>query len=318
MPVVREERIFPGKTVHGTGKSWGVDEKAFTSYHVRVARQELRRAQNEEVFPIDKKQYVTLTDGKSGHGREPTVKVGGKIRYIQFGAETDLVPALLEVLRILMSKVPIRAKSPSDARGAPFRRRHYRDSFVLLRNDAVVEGIGGDFKGRARRYIQAFGPAMQAGETISFTNIQPYARRVDEHDPSWVGFRVLKRTYNAVKRNKKTAALFSHYELRPLPGGIADSEQASQGATATYAERRKVRGQWAYSGRVMRKHRIYPVLRVGPPFQGAGVGGLRRAPWTHRPGIYQAAPSSAGLRGTVGQQISRVRGSSGRAPRVLE
>ena len=297
-------------------KDGKADGRYFRRFQAGVAEQVLRREQKKGLFPTDKKQYVTKVDGypaPNKSGAERKVKLDGTIQYIRFGVSAEnFTLAMIEMIRKIMRAAVHAPKIKSDARSrTKFRRRHYRDSMALLRNNNVVIGPGPGFERRATSYIKKFGDAMQGSETLAVTNIQPYARRIEmgaHFKKPWSNQAtrgVFKSARAAGLRGQLTKALYiSQVEFAPLPGGISDREYSSQGAVG-YAEGRNKRGRFVYSGRVMRKHRVYPVLFFGPPRTGARYGINQNAGrWTTRANIYESYSG-----GTIASQIKRAGGT---------
>lgn len=305
--------------------------KAFTNFQADLAKKYLGEAQAKGTFPTETKQYFTKVDYKPKANKtnaEYDVDVDGQIRYIRRGANQtdDWTEAMAEVIRLLMRKVPWSAKGSSlggdKKSGVAFRQRHYKASFVLLRNNREVEGIGPRFQARAQRYIRKFGSSLKDSETLAVTNIQPYARRIEEgahFKKPWArGFArgVFKRTRQEALRSRKTSPLYiSQVEYGPLPGSIANSEYASQGHV-TYAEGRN-RGigggkkAFVHSGRIMRKHRVYPILYFGPPRTTSSYGMNQNAGrWTGRANHYEVLGDAPG-QATIASQIRRSGGIVG-------
>jgi len=292
---------------------WEVNKDAMRAYTAAVARTVLKEEQRKGTFPRDKKAYITQVDRRNRrHGSEAEVRLGGRIAYLQFDYRTEFLPAALQMLRYVRmaaAKVsPSAWKTPGQLRAGGFRARHYIDSFALLRNNAVVVGPGRHFWTAADKYVRRFADALQPGEVLSIVNIQPYARKLESFNGLIWSTKsprgILRLALSSARRGAKTKALNLYpIELKPLPGGISEREVRSQGATVTYAERRRDRNKWKYSGRLMRKHRVYPVLTFGPAHPEGGKS-TQRVKWTHRPNTYDVLPSSAGIGRSIAQQLA--------------
>ncbi len=322
MPTVAGRTATRQVNVGPVIKGQRVDGRAFQRHQAKLAIEYRDYYQALGEFPKDPKQYSTRVDRRpvpDNKGEERNVKVDGRIDYFQFEATSEnYKKAMVEFIRLLMRKVPYARKQPSDARSSvPFRRRNYIDSFVLLKNNRLVQTSGPGFKERATRWIERFGDDLKDGDTLAVTNIQPYARRVEQGanwkpGQGWArGFPrgVFKRTRAEALRSKKTKGLYiSQLEWTPLPGQINETEYSSQGAV-TYAEGRHVKvGKrtkvFKYSGRIMRKHRVYPTLFFGPPRTSSAYGAKQTRPyWTQRKNVYRRMEG-----GTIASQIQRAGG----------
>ncbi|MGB5167733.1 MAG: hypothetical protein WBP49_04910, partial [Acidimicrobiia bacterium] len=124
---------------------------------------------------------------------------------------------------------------------------------------------------------------------------------------------VFKGARSEAMRSRKTSGLYiSAVEYGPLPGGASNLEYNSQGQV-TYAAGRNVgRGKkraFKYSGRIMRKHRVYPILSFGPPRTGSAFGTNRASTrWTNRANQYTVMGNTDSSRQTIGSQIRRAGG----------
>lgn len=303
-------------------KNGKLDGEAIRAYQANVAQRLLTSAQFRGEFPLDTKQYVTKVDGypkRNKSNAERSVDLDGDIRYVRFAAtdQESIVDALLEMIRLLTRASPFASKISSDKRsGAAFRKRHYRSSFALLRNNRVVVKPGPNFQSRARGYIRKYGDSLKDRDTLAVTNVQPYARRIEEGrqgESYWskqAKRGVFKRARLEAMRSAKTRGLYiSQVEYGPLPGGIKESQ-----GNVTYAEGRNIgRGKgrrFAYSGRIMRKHRVYPILFFGPPRTGGGYGmNQSDGRWTTRQNVYQVMGRDADSRQTIRSQIRRAGGA---------
>lgn len=308
-----------------------VRREALTDFQADLAKKYLGEAQAAGAFPKETKQYFTKVDFKPRKNKsnaEYDVKLDGQIRYIRRGSTQadDWTAAMKEMIRLIMRRVPWAAKGSSlngDKRSTvPFRTRHYKASFAMMRNNQMVVGPGPRFLSRAQRYIDKFGSSLTDSETLAVTNIQPYARRIEEgahfRKPWATGAPrgVFKRARQEGLRSRKTSALYiSQVEYGPLPGGIKDAEYASQGHV-TYAEGRNRgigRGKKAFvhSGRIMRKHRVYPILYFGPPRETSSYGmNQNTGRWTGRANHYEVLGDAPG-QATIASQIRRAGGIVG-------
>lgn len=314
--------------------------EAIREFQAGVARNKLGTEQMRGAFPTETKQYVTKVDlrpAPNKSGAEEKVKVDGKIQYIRLGTTRGIdsyEDAMVEMIRLIMRKIPWAIKGgpgggwkPGNTSGdrtgkAAFRRRHYEESFALMRNNRMVVGPGRNFKGRAQRYIKRFGDVMTDKDVLAVTNIQPYARRIDEgahFKKPWTRTSprgVFNTARKEALRSMRTKALYiSQVEYGPLPGNVSDDEYTSQGSV-TYAEGRNRgigRGKKAfvYSGRIMRKHRVYPILFFGPPRTTTSYGmNQNEGRWTGRKNAYQTMENRAGAP-TIASQIRRSGGIVG-------
>lgn len=304
------------------------DAKVMRKFQSDVAQARLAEAQRAEQFPTETKQYVSKVDlnvipNKSG--QEKRVKMDGNIRYIRFDIEAqgNFSAAMVEMIRLIMRKVPYRSKNywlNGDPRSrVPFRTRHYRDSFAMMRNNVMVIRPGARFESRATRWILGNADAMKDTDVLSVTNIQPYARRIEEgaHFQKPWSTQNSRGVFNGARseaiRSRKTSGLYiGAVEYGPLPGGASNLEYNSQGQV-TYAEGRTMgRGKqraFKYSGRIMRKHRVYPILSFGPPRTGATFGTNRSSTrWTNRANQYKVMGNTESSQQTIASQIRRAGG----------
>lgn len=308
--------------------------ESFTNFQADLAKKYLGEAQAKGAFPTETKQYFTKVDFKPKKNQtnaEYDVKVDGQIRYIRRGANQtdDWTAAMIEMIRLIMRKVPFSPKggwatwtNGDKSSGVAFRRRHYLSSFAMMRNNQMVVGPGPNFRSRAQAYIRRFGSALKDSETLAVTNIQPYARRIEEgahFKKPWSTQNprgVFKTARQEALRSRKTSPLYiSQVEYGPLPGSISNAEYASQGHV-TYAEGRnrgigRGRKAFVHSGRIMRKHRVYPILYFGPPRTTSSYGMNQNAGrWTGRANHYEVLGDAPG-QATIASQIRRSGGIVG-------